>query len=1593
MRNLKKILAMVLALVMSLSLMATAGAADFKDQADISEKYQTAVEVLRNLEVFNGYAEDNTFRPENSITREEVAAIIYRIATGDVKGASAGIYADYNIFKDVTPDRWSAGYINFCANAEYIKGHGNGNFDPKGNVTGYEALAMILRAIGYTANGGFSGPEWHLQTGRVAEARGITKNVQMGTLGEPASRQTVAELLFQSILVNMVNYDQRTGYYELEQSLGYKVFQLEELEGVVVANEFANLNTNQVLAEGKTQIQVADETNTRTLNISSDLTDIGESRYVYTQDTSKVLAMGDTGKNVVKENNGAATDISSASKFQSAAGMPQASDIEFYVNFDRVGTYTCDQRLEFSVTFQSRTAESSFCSYAGVDISKVAAEDNENLLNNGATDDDDWTVTDSTGNVTRTAVVNGDYVTSYPVTYHKIIRAGLIISQSDLDVIYGIFGAADNTDNNYFSKDAITGDVFVGTVSTNPTLREEEDLSNKISFNTFFNEYINDVTYDTSWVESYNGEWVKFIDNDNDGRCEYAFLTLSTLDEVMDTYTKDGNTILVYNDFSDNDVKVRYLDGTPALGDKVLYSVIDNQILVEPAKNETVKVSAYSWRDDQITTDKGTYGQSGIYNSTEMQEQIDTMDENVEYIVYFDHFGYVRAYELATKPQYALVTEIYGNNVSNGNLVNTNSLTIELAIPNSDTSVDKAEYVWTNPNSDLRALVPWTTVRSTVGAYEYYNYLQPAISHLGVTRTGFGPVRYTPVFTQNNGNIVNWTFWNKALQNVKSINALGQNTARNEISGEFNYGSYNYGAGTTPVTTSFTNIGIASVGDGKATVTGAAQLKLNKDGSVAWYDTNGNGVWDANERARYAVDYVQLSTNDVVAKSVRYGIDGDPAYVAQNNNYVNAVDSTEYYIIYDGGVVYFKGFNNFPGLNGADNTIHAAYAVARDTSADNSGNPYWVADVIVYEVKSLDNTALTSVALAYYTPNRTSGSVQQINTLNSKYGPLVQLVPGNYGWNAPNGQWGADYAGYGFYALYNDTEPVDNVMTASRITRIQNNLRTDGNYGKNNIHAGIVTRVSELATGGAYIDVAVNAGAANTTNVSLAATDQIYSITSSQNLTDAWYGYNEANLLRYNNIGSSQVKVGDLVIWVGEYKLNSDSVKSSANFIVDLGNTLPATNPNSNLDLYNATPTFLTRGTQSSIGNIGTGSAYGEWQNIMDEQSYNAPTTGYKVTVKYTSADPNFAPVSDKVVATVLAGSDYTVNSSLDILQIPGYTITAMSSDPAANVGTLGVIVTSPTSVAYTNIDRDVTVTVTYAANNVTVSGGTISAGVNVTAAQRDATNSADVSTTPITAGVGGTSLSVAPGTWVGLTVTTAAPLVGNQSLKVTVDGTVVNMTNGGTYYFQMPNHGVVVDAEIVGNGFEINVVGGELAAPAPRTVATTYASAETVTLTAAAGYNITGVVVTDSITGATVTPDVSSTATIGTNVTPFATGTVVLPASTNKNVTITVTTAPVEYTVGFDTSAWTSGQVWYALNDGADVQVVSGTTTVTVSAGDVIHLKISGTNAQTPIVGFTAASNGAGVVSPVQNSGTNYTCDVSGIYATTGTAPVIEIK
>ena len=240
----KKLLAMVLALVMTLSLAVSANAA-FEDAKDINATYAEAVDVLAGMKVFQGYDNGKTFKPQGDITRAEVAAIVYRIYTADVKDSYVKNYETYNKFSDMAGAGWAKGYIGYCANAALVKGYPNGTFQPSGKVTGYEVLAMILRAVGYDKNGEFTGTDWALHVAQIAEQNKILKNVKGIDLSAPASRELVAELLFQAIQVPTVTYTAAFGYQDVSltadkktdklvkanSSLGYKNFKLVSGDG------------------------------------------------------------------------------------------------------------------------------------------------------------------------------------------------------------------------------------------------------------------------------------------------------------------------------------------------------------------------------------------------------------------------------------------------------------------------------------------------------------------------------------------------------------------------------------------------------------------------------------------------------------------------------------------------------------------------------------------------------------------------------------------------------------------------------------------------------------------------------------------------------------------------------------------------------------------------------------------------------------------------------------------------------------------------------------------------------------------------------------------------------------------------------------------------------------------------------------------------------------------------------------------------------------------------------------------------------------------------------------------------------------------
>ena len=283
----KKVLSLVLCVAMLLSVMVMGTGAAFSDEDEFSPQYQEAAEVLTNLKVMQGY-DDGSFLPQRNITRAQVATLIYRAATGDVTDSQTDIYSDYDKFDDVQSTDWFAGYVNYCGNAELIKGFTPTTFGPNKNVTGYQVLAMILRAVGYDQNDEFTGPGWEVRTASTAESLGILDNVQDATLGQPATRELVAELIFRAMIVPTVEYTNAFGYQQNKTTLGWNEFKLFEAEGTIVANQMADLaKAGTSLDDGKTAI-VNNFGHRDTYNLTTDTSIIGEKVNVWIADDTAV---------------------------------------------------------------------------------------------------------------------------------------------------------------------------------------------------------------------------------------------------------------------------------------------------------------------------------------------------------------------------------------------------------------------------------------------------------------------------------------------------------------------------------------------------------------------------------------------------------------------------------------------------------------------------------------------------------------------------------------------------------------------------------------------------------------------------------------------------------------------------------------------------------------------------------------------------------------------------------------------------------------------------------------------------------------------------------------------------------------------------------------------------------------------------------------------------------------------------------------------------------------------------------------------------------------------------------------------------------
>ena len=200
-----------LLIIAALALSLTAPAVASVTDEDLV-KYPTAIDILTATGVVEGY-DSGKLLPSKKMTREEAAKLVVFSTLGP--DAAGKLTNSKTGFTDTPVDSWSAPYISWLMEKNVVSGRGDGTFDPKGLITGYELAKMLLTSTGYGAKGEFDGPGWDLKVaaaGRELEIFAVARD--SGDFSRAVNREEAMLVDFNCITrINTVSYDANLGVY------------------------------------------------------------------------------------------------------------------------------------------------------------------------------------------------------------------------------------------------------------------------------------------------------------------------------------------------------------------------------------------------------------------------------------------------------------------------------------------------------------------------------------------------------------------------------------------------------------------------------------------------------------------------------------------------------------------------------------------------------------------------------------------------------------------------------------------------------------------------------------------------------------------------------------------------------------------------------------------------------------------------------------------------------------------------------------------------------------------------------------------------------------------------------------------------------------------------------------------------------------------------------------------------------------------------------------------------------------------------------------------------------------------------------------
>ena len=459
----KKLLALVLALVMSMSLVTISNAA-FKDADSID--YKEAVEVMNAVGVFVGDEKGN-FNAKENLTREQAAKIIAYLELGS-KAADALVGGA--TFTDVASSRWSAGFVGYCAQAGIVSGVGDSKFDPAGQLTALQFGKMLLVELGYDAKAeGMVGTDWAINTSKLMAGTKLMDGIS-GSVNQVLTREKAAQMCLNALEAPMVTYDTK---------------------GSTITVDGTKINFGASVAKYETSTVAKDQ------NISKEKLTSGE----YTVELGEKLYKD------LKKN-------STTDAFERPA-------TEWMLKAKSIGTYADAADLSYTATVEIGTIYSDLGLSKGIDDSKVTYyEDGRNLSSSWNQDIVKGSKVEKGGNGTLLEVYYNDDAESLTVvqvnTYVGEIAASF--KATTTKDAYVNFNAKTGSGSTYETDDSYSkDDIILYTYSNKAGDRGVQSMALAEKVTGKMNGYTTEknVTIDgTTYKKSANGASIANMSND-----------------------------------------------------------------------------------------------------------------------------------------------------------------------------------------------------------------------------------------------------------------------------------------------------------------------------------------------------------------------------------------------------------------------------------------------------------------------------------------------------------------------------------------------------------------------------------------------------------------------------------------------------------------------------------------------------------------------------------------------------------------------------------------------------------------------------------------------------------------------------------------------------------------------------------------------------------------------------------------------------------------------------------------------------------------------------------------------------------------------